>query len=70
LTQPERKEVLVLRAGAEAYEAPGEVVVNWRLRAGRHDEREERQRPVGRAEEQPLADAEDVLVVQHQPEYR
>src|SRR5438552_11570226 len=54
---PFRVDLLVLRAEVEADEAPGEVVVDRRLRAGRDDEREERQRAVAGAIEEPLADA-------------
>ena len=52
-----RVDLLVLHAAIEADEPPGEVVVDRRLRAGRHDEREEGQRAVARAVEEPLADA-------------
>ena len=50
-------DVLVLGPAVEADEAPREMVVHRRLRAGGHDEREERERAVLGAEEQPLADA-------------
>jgi hypothetical protein len=50
------EDVLVLRAAVEADEAPREVVVDRRLGAARDDEREQRQRAVAGAEQQPLAD--------------
>ena len=50
-------DLLVLRAPIEADETPGEVVVDGRGGARRNDEREERERAVARAEEQPLTDA-------------
>src|SRR5438309_7035346 len=49
-------ELLVLVAALDADEPPGQVVVHRRHRARWHDEAEERERPVGRTEEQPLAD--------------
>ena len=49
-------DLFVLRAAVEADEPPREVVVDGRLRAGRDDEREEREGAVLRAVEEPLAD--------------
>jgi hypothetical protein len=49
-------DLLFLRSAIQADEAPGEVIVDRRLRAGGDDEREERQRPVGGAVEEPLRD--------------
>jgi Tol biopolymer transport system component len=54
---PPGVDLLVLGAAVQADEPPGEVVVDRRLRRRRHDEREQRQRPVAGAVEQPLADA-------------
>src|SRR5437762_10330988 len=50
-------DLLVLRAPIEPDETPGEMVVHGRGGARRNDEREERERAVARAEEQPLTDA-------------
>ena len=53
---PLRVDLLVLAAAVEADEAPRQMVVDRRLRGGRHDEREERERAVVGAVEKPLAD--------------
>ena len=50
------EDVLVLRAAVEPDEPPREVVVDRRLQARRDDQREQRQRAVAGAEQQPLAD--------------
>src|ERR1700756_4759836 len=49
-------ELLVLVAAVDAHQAPGEVVVDGRHGAGRNDEAEQREGPVGRSEDEPLAD--------------
>ena len=50
-------DLLVLGAAVEADETPGQVVVDRRRRARRDDQREQRERAVPGAEQQPLADA-------------
>src|SRR5215510_4653823 len=50
-------DLFVLSPPIEADEPPGEVVVDRGLRARRHDEREQRQRAVVGAVEEPLADS-------------
>jgi hypothetical protein len=51
------EDLLVLSAAVQADQAPGEVVVHGCLGAARDHEREQRQRAVAGAEQQPLADA-------------
>src|SRR6476660_7398989 len=50
-------ELLVLVAPVEADEPPRQMVVHGSHRAGRDDEAEQRERAIGGAEEEPLADA-------------
>ncbi len=60
-------ELLVLIALVETDEPPRQVVVDRGHRARRHDEAEQAQRAVCRAEEEPLADASTHAAVGHVP---